>query len=97
VRVIAPLEMRAAKVAETFKVKLEKARRRVIKTDSERKAFVRKYFNADIANPLNYDMVVNTGSMPLDGAVDAVCSMLEVCRMTCMVEEGTLRKEAVPA
>lgn len=97
VRVIAPLEMRAAKVADTFKVKLEKARRRVIKTDSERKAFVRKYFNADIANPLNYDMVVNTGSMPLDGAVDAVCSMLEVCRMTCMVDEGALRKEAVPA
>jgi cytidylate kinase len=97
VRVIAPLEMRAAKVAEAFKVPLEKARRRVIKTDSERKAFVRKYFNADIANPLNYDMVVNTGSMPLEGAVDAVCSMLEVCRMTCMVDEGASRKEAVSA
>ena len=93
VRVIAPLEMRAGKVAETYRIPLEDARRRVIKTDSERKAFVRKYFNADIANPLNYDMVVNTGSMPLDGAVDAVCSMLEVCRMTCAVEEGVAGRE----
>ena len=88
VRVIAPLDVRAQKVAETFGLSVEDARRRVTKTDSQRKAFVRKYFYADIADPLNYDVTVNTGSMSLDGAVDVVCSTLEVCRMDCEVGEG---------
>jgi cytidylate kinase len=88
VRVIAPLEVRSQKVAEAFGLSVEDARRRVTKTDSQRKAFIRKYFYADIANPLNYDVTVNTGSMSLDGAVDVVCATLEVCRMSCEIDEG---------
>ncbi len=94
VRVIAPLEVRARKVAEAFGLSVEDARRRVTKTDSQRKAFIRKYFYADIADPLNYDVTVNTGSMSLDGAVDVVCSTLEVCRMACEVGEGAKGKVA---
>ena len=97
VRVIAPLEVRARKVAEAFGLSVEDARRRVTKTDSQRKAFIRKYFYADIADPLNYDVTVNTGSMSLDGAVDVVCSTLEVCRMACEVGEGAKGKAAAPA
>jgi cytidylate kinase len=92
VRVIAPLEMRARKVAEAYDLSVEDARRRVTKTDSERKAFIRKYFYADIADPLNYDVTVNTGSMSLDGAVDVVCSTLDVCRMRCEAGEGATEK-----
>lgn len=80
VRVVAPLEVRARNVADTFGVDVEDARRRVIKTDSERRAFVRKYFYADIADPLHYDLLINTGSLPLTGAVDAICASLEACR-----------------
>ncbi len=94
VRVIAPLEMRAAKVADAFSLSADEARRRVVKTDSQRKAFIRKYFYADIADPLNYDVTVNTGSMSLDGAVDVVCSTLEVCRMRCEIGEGGKGKVA---
>ncbi len=88
VRVIAPLEMRAKKVAEAFGLSTEEARRRVTKTDAQRKAFIRKYFYTDIADPLNYDLTVNTGSMSLDGAVDVVCATLDVCRMACEIDKG---------
>jgi cytidylate kinase len=75
-RVIAPLEVRVANVARTFQVTESEARKRITKTDSQRRAFIRKYFNTSIADPLNYDMVVNTGSTSIDGAVEAVAACL---------------------
>lgn len=94
VRIIAPLELRARKVAEAYGLAAEEARRRVAKTDAERKAAIRKYFHADIADPLNYDLTVNTGNLPLDVAVDTICAMLEVCRMHCAAGEGAKEKVA---
>ncbi len=96
-RVIAPLEMRAGKVAEAFSLSKDEARRRVVKTDSQRKAFIRKYFYADIADPLNYDLTVNTGNMSLEEAVDVVCATLDVCRMRCTIDEGTKGQVAAMA
>jgi cytidylate kinase len=78
VRVIAPRAFRAAKVAQNFDIALEEAERRIIKTGSDRKAFIRKYFNQDIADPLNYDLVINTGTLSIDEAVAAVCAAASV-------------------
>jgi cytidylate kinase len=61
VRVICPQEERVKNVARTFDVSLEAARHRVIRRESRRRAFVRQSFNADISDPLHYDMVLNTG------------------------------------
>ena len=78
VRVIAPLEIRAQNVARNFGVSNEEAKRRVIRTESDRRAFVRKYFHADIANPANYDLVINTEMLSIDGAVKAVTGALSL-------------------
>jgi len=72
VRVIAPLEIRIRNVALNYKVAEEEAKRRVIRRESRRKAFVRHSFNADISDPLHYDMIINTGKMKIDAAVEAV-------------------------
>ena len=77
VRVIAPAAFRAEKVAEQFDLSVDEARRRILKTESDRKAFVRKYFYADITDALNYDIVLNTASMEISDAVNAVCTILE--------------------
>jgi cytidylate kinase len=77
VRVVAPLEFRVQSVAHTYDLKMDEARRRVTRTDADRKAFVRKYFNADIADPLHYDMVLNTSVLSIDHAVAAVCAAFE--------------------
>lgn len=77
IRVIAPLEFRVQSVAHTHHLKMEQARRRVTRTDADRKAFVRKYFNADIADPQHYDMVLNTGVLGIDHAVAAACAAFE--------------------
>ncbi|MBW2481034.1 MAG: hypothetical protein JRF38_13690, partial [Deltaproteobacteria bacterium] len=39
---------------------------------SRRKAFIRRTFNADISNPIHYDLTINTGKMSIDSAVEAI-------------------------
>jgi len=74
VRVISPRESRVRNVAETFELSTEEAERRVARTEANRKAFVRKYFYTDIANPLHYDLITNTGNTRIETAVKAICS-----------------------
>ena len=80
IRVIASPEFRAEKVAETFDITLDDAKRRILKTESDRKAFVRKYFHKDIADPANYDVVLNTGSISIAEAIECCCSILNLRR-----------------
>ena len=76
VRIIAPLEMRVNHVAETYGVTKKEAQRRVLRTESDRQAFVRKYFYSDISDPANYDMILNTGTLSVESAAAAICSAL---------------------
>jgi len=72
VRVIAPLKKRIREVALTHGAPVEEVKRRVIQRESRRKAFVRHSFNADISNPIHYDLTINTGKMSIESAVEAV-------------------------
>ena len=70
--VVAPLEIRVQHVAQSFGATDEDARRRVLKRESKRGDFVKRSFNEDITDPLNYDLVINTGRLSIEEAVDAV-------------------------
>jgi len=72
IRIIAPLETRLKNVSQEYDVAMEDAKSRVLKTESDRKAFIKKYFNDDIAAPLNYDLIINTGLLNIDDAANAV-------------------------
>jgi cytidylate kinase len=72
VRVIAPLDTRVKNVSREYDVTVEEAKTRVLKTESDRKAFIKKYFNDDIRDPLNYDLIINTGALSIDDAANAV-------------------------
>ena len=80
VRVIAPLETRVKNVARTFGVTREEAKRRVIHRENRRAAFIRQSFNADVADPNNYDLVINTGRGDIDGAIGAVIGLVVGCK-----------------
>lgn len=71
-RVVAPLEIRIQNVARAYNVSVEKARKRVIGRESRRSAFIRKSYNADISDPENYDLTINTGRMGIETAVETV-------------------------
>lgn len=80
IRVIAPTKTRVENVAEKHGVTREEAKRRVINRENRRAAFIRQSFNADVANPMNYDLVINTHKIDIDAALGSVCGMLLGCK-----------------
>ncbi len=72
VRVVAPLELRVRNIAQVYEVPIETARRRVLHRESRRAAFVRQSFHADVAEPDNYDLVINTVKCDNDAVVGAI-------------------------
>jgi len=74
VRVIAPIVTRVENISRDYNVSAKKAKRRMIKTESDRRAFIRKYFYSDIGEPVNYDLVINTDTVNVENAVEAIGS-----------------------
>jgi len=72
VRVVAPLELRIDNIARRFSVPSDIAKRRVLTRENRRRAFVRQSFNADIVDPVHYDLVINTAHVSIEAAVEAV-------------------------
>lgn len=72
VRVVAPLETRVARLVEHQQMNERDARREIATRDRERAGFVRKVYSRDIADPSAYDLVINTGALPLDVAARVV-------------------------
>ena len=66
VLVVAPLLVRIKNVMIKFKVSDKEASRQVMKLDAERKAFIQKYFQADMMDPTNYDFVINTHNIDVE-------------------------------
>ncbi|MGD2023432.1 MAG: cytidylate kinase-like family protein [Desulfobacterales bacterium] len=77
VRFVAPLEIRIQNVAHAYKVPAEKAKKRVIGRESKRRDFIKKFYNADISDPNNYDLIINTGRMQSEFAVEAVIAAVK--------------------
>jgi hypothetical protein len=68
VRVIAPLDVRVARVAARDGLSEAEARAKVTRIDDERVAFNRQHYNADIRDPDHYDLLVNAGTLGVEGA-----------------------------
>lgn len=76
VLIVAPVEVRVKRVMESLKLSEEDAMNEIARFDGGSREFVKRYFQADIVDPLNYDMVINTYHLSIEGAasmiVDAV-------------------------
>ncbi len=77
VGVTAPLEVRVNNVAAFFKVSKEEARQRILTIESERVAFMKKYFNMNVLDPIHYDLVINTQFLNLEEASKIVIAAYE--------------------
>lgn len=74
-RLIAPLEQRIEKAMEEGFTSVE-ARRQIESMDEERSKWVHKIYHAEWNNANLYDLVINTGQMSLDTAVDLVVHLV---------------------
>jgi cytidylate kinase len=77
IRVIAPMEKRIANVSKELGITGEEAKQKITKTESDRKGFIKKYFNADIADIFNYDLIINTENLSIDDAINTINGALK--------------------
>jgi cytidylate kinase len=74
VRCYAPFDWRAAEVARRHQLSRGRAESLTLRVDGERRAFYREHFNADISDPLSFDLMLNVSSAPLATRADIVAA-----------------------
>jgi cytidylate kinase len=72
VLVVAPLELRIRNVKDTYGVSEKEAKKHVMRIESDRVAFIKQYFHADMLDPINYDMVFNMEMNERDMVVEMI-------------------------
>lgn len=77
VRVVCPLEQRVHGLARRRGISDAAARAEIETVDADRHAFVMDHYGRDVEEPTAYDLVLNTGSVPLERAVSLVVAAYE--------------------
>jgi cytidylate kinase len=78
VRVVAPHAFRVSETVQRKGMTKIEAERWVDKTDADRKCFVRAYFFKDAADPLNYDLVLNSSRFSIDDCAEMIVEAVKV-------------------
>jgi cytidylate kinase len=76
VRLVAPPDHRARHYAQRFSVPEADALAHNARCDAARRRYVQSHFDAEVANPAAYDLVINTAHVPLAEAADLVAAHL---------------------
>ena len=74
VRIIADEGDRLARLQKERNLDAKAAQRAMQDTDAARRSFVKHHFHRDVADPLAYDLVVNTSQLGIDGAVAIIAA-----------------------
>jgi len=72
VRIVAPEALRREYIQTSQDLSPDDAQKRMISTDSNRNAFVKRYFNSDANDPANYDLILNTGTLSVEKTVQII-------------------------
>ena len=75
-RLVAPREWRAERMARLEGWSLDQARARCLEVDRTRELFTRYFFGDAAAQPAQYDLVVNTARVPLEDVTCVVAAMV---------------------
>jgi cytidylate kinase len=76
VQLVASIEVRVKRIMESLKLNEEDARREIARLDDGNREFVKRYFKANIADPINYDLVINTNRLSIEGAASIIIDAL---------------------
>jgi cytidylate kinase len=76
VRVVADESDRVERVRRKFQMPPAAAREFVRQQERSRAAFIERYFHRDLTDATDYDLVVNSSRIGLDGCVDAIQAAL---------------------
>jgi cytidylate kinase len=77
VRIVAPLEARIAYVMSREGLDREAAQARILRKDQERARYLERFYHQHPSDPHLYDLVLNTGILDLESAVEVIAIVLE--------------------
>jgi cytidylate kinase len=77
VRVVAPIELRLERVSTAAGLERSVAEGVITDTDGQRSQFVQEHFHQSDANPLLFDLVINTGGITVKTAAALVVSAVQ--------------------
>ena len=84
IRIIAPMALRIQRVMERFNCDKRHAEKMIRQNDTDRAGFHKFFFNVNWESPDLYDLVVNTGDMP----VNTVLAMIKGSLQTAAIKES---------
>ncbi len=76
IRLVAPKEHRVKTLVQQEEMSESEAQEEVETKDRQRASFVKRYFQQDIENPIDYDLILNTATNTMDGIVKIIRSSL---------------------
>lgn len=76
VRVTAPPDVRAQRVAETDGIPIQAAAARVSASDDYRRRYLRRFYHVRWDDPDLYDLVINTARVSVPAAAELICLAL---------------------
>lgn len=74
VKLVAPLEARLRHCQESYDMTAKAAREFCQREDEGRRRYLKKYFQADVENPLLYDLTINTGAVSFHTAAALIAA-----------------------
>ncbi len=74
--IVAPLSIRLKRVMDSLKLDEGNAKKEIERFDNSRYEFTKRYFHAELEDPLNYDLVINTGSITFEKATSIIINAL---------------------
>jgi uncharacterized protein len=87
VRLIAPVETRVRRLADKAHLSLGAARVEIERIDHERAKSIHRHFGRNVADPLSYDLTINTGAMSAETAAEVVVTALQR-KLGVQIKEG---------
>jgi len=73
---VAPIGIRVKRVMQDLKLKEEAAKQEIASFDKSSREFIRRYFQTGWDDPVNYDLVINTGHLSYQAAASIVFETL---------------------
>ncbi len=70
------------RVMESLKVDEESAKKEIARSDSSRREFIKRYFKAELEDPVNYDLVINTEHLSFETAASVVVGAVPLKEQT---------------
>jgi cytidylate kinase len=76
VLLVAPLEVRVKRVMQDLNLDEEAAKQEIESYDNSRHEFIKRYFQAELEDPANYDLVINTERLSFEATASIIVDAL---------------------